>query len=65
MAHTEKIMIKISGVKAVEKNRVLVTLAATGRDCYFPIHQAERFGNRLYIPAWLAKRYGLDNEKSM
>jgi len=56
MEHTEKIMIEISAVKAVEDRRVLVTLA-DGRDCYFPIDHAERFGNRLYIPAWLGEHY--------
>ena len=60
-AQDEKVMIRIAGVKAIEEKRVLVTLADTGKDMYFPIDESERYGNRLYIPLWLAEKYGLAN----
>lgn len=64
MSYREKILVKINGVKAIEEKRVLVTLADTGQDVYFPIDESERFGNRLFIPLWLAKKYGLVKDKS-
>ena len=56
----EKTMIVISEVKKMTGKRVLVGLPKKdrkGRDeLWLPLSQAERFGNRVFIPTWLSKR---------
>lgn len=53
----EKTLIKISGVKEINEKRILVTLKETGEELWLPLSQAERFGDRVFIPDWLAERY--------
>jgi len=52
-----KTMIRISGVVHITDKRVKVILADTGEELWLPRKEAERFGNRVYIPDWLAQRY--------
>ena len=58
---TEKVMLRISGIHQVEEKRVEVILADTGDKIWLPISEAERFGTRVFIPLWLARKYGFDN----
>lgn len=52
-----KTMIRISGVAEIQDKRVKVILANTGEQIWLPLKEAERFGNRVYIPDWLARKY--------
>ena len=53
-------MIRISGIHQVVEKRVEVILADTGEKIWLPISEAERYGNRVFIPMWLARKYGLE-----
>ena len=57
----EKVMIRITGIRQVTGKRVEVILQDTGDRIWLPISQAERFGSRVFIPKWLARKYGLAN----
>ncbi len=52
-----KTAVKISRVVAVTDKRVCVRVADTGEELWLPLSQAERFGDRVFIPDWLARRY--------
>ena len=54
-------MIRITGIRQVTGKRVEVILQDTGDRIWLPISQAERFGSRVFIPKWLARKYGLAN----
>ena len=53
----EKVMVRIAGVHQITDSRVEVVLKGTGDKIWLPISQAERFGNRVFIPLWLARKY--------
>jgi len=52
-----KTAVRISRVVAVTDRRVCVRMADTGEELWLPLSQAERFGDRVFIPDWLARRY--------
>ena len=52
-----KTAIRISKVIEITNKRVKVILADTGDELWLPLSQAERFGDRIFIPDWLARRY--------
>jgi len=52
-----KTAIRISGVIDITDTQVKVVMASTGEEIWLPLSQAERFGNRIFIPDWLARRY--------
>jgi len=52
-----KTMIRISGVADITDKRVKIILADTGETIWLPRTETERYGNRVYIPDWLARRY--------
>ena len=52
-----KTAIRISQVIEITDKRVKVILADTGEDLWLPLKCAERFGDRVFIPDWLARRY--------
>ena len=52
-----KTAIRISKVVQITDTRVKVILADTGDELWIPLNQAERYGNRIYIPDWLARKY--------
>jgi len=55
-----KTMIRISGVQEITDKRVKVIVADTGKELWLPIECAERYGDRVFIPDWLARRYKLE-----
>jgi len=52
-----KTLIRISGVTKITDRRIRVVLAETGEEIWLPACCAERYGDRVYIPDWLARRY--------
>jgi len=52
-----KTQIRISEVVEITDKRVKVIMANTGEELWLPLSQAERFGDRVFIPDWLAERY--------
>lgn len=52
-----KTAIRISRVVEITDKRVKVILAESGKEIWLPLSQAERFGDRVFIPDWLARRY--------
>ena len=52
-----KTMIRISRVAEITDKRVKVIVADTGKEVWLPLKEAERYGNRVYVPDWLARRY--------
>lgn len=58
-----KTMIRISGVEKVTDKRVKVILADSGKELWLPRKCAERFGNRVFIPDWLARKYDLKESR--
>lgn len=52
-----KTMIRISRVIEITDKRVKVIMADTGKELWLPLKCAERFGDRVFIPTWLAKRF--------
>jgi len=52
-----KTAIRISRVIEITDKRVKVIMADTGDELWLPLKEAERFGDRVFIPDWLAKRY--------
>jgi hypothetical protein len=56
----EKVMIRIAGINQITEHRVEVILKDTGEKIWLPIGQAERFGDRVFIPAWLGRKYKIE-----
>ena len=57
-----KTRIKIIKVKAIADKTVTV-IRKNGEELRLPISQAERYGNRIFIPTWLAQKMGIDDGK--
>jgi len=55
--HNMKTSIKIIKVKEIAENTVTV-IKENGDELKLPISQTERFGNRVFIPTWLAQKIG-------
>ena len=60
-----KTAIHISRVMEITDKRVKVILADTGNELWLPLKCAERFGDRVFIPDWLARRYRILYECSI
>jgi len=58
----EKTLIKITKIKEITDSQVLV-VTESGADLKLPLSQVERFGNRVFIPTWLAERMGLNGQQ--
>jgi hypothetical protein len=56
---SEKVLILIKGISQITNKRVEIILE-DDRKIWLPIDESERFGNRVYVPKWLAKKYGFD-----
>jgi len=54
----------ISEVIEITDSQVAVIVKKTGKVLVVPINLAEKFQDRLFIPAWLAKKKGIRDKIS-
>jgi len=59
---TEKTCIEISEVIEITDSQVAVIVKKTGKVLVLPINQSEKFHNRIFIPAWLARKKGIQDK---
>lgn len=58
---SEKTVIRIKNVEGIVGKRVKVILPDNS-ELLLPISQAERYGDRIFIPTWLAEKMGLTTQ---
>jgi len=58
----EKKLVEILSVEKITETQVEVIVKKTGKKLVLPVSQTERFGSRLYISSWLARKKGIQDK---